>query len=81
MEEWISTKVYIYIKTRLKELHLLGISHNNIMPDNIHVSVSGKISLTDFGLSDCANNEDHKMNDFKCIDDILGINDYGHKRK
>lgn len=49
--EWNSNKVYIGIKQRLKELHLLGIAHNYVA--NIHVSVSGKISLIDFGLPVC----------------------------
>ena len=61
------------IKSRLEELHLLGISHNDVRPANIHVSVSGKISLIDFGLSDCSNNEEHKKNDFETLDYILGV--------
>ena len=40
---------------------------------NIHVSVSGKISLIDFGLSDCSNNEEHKENDFETLEYILRI--------
>ena len=31
------------------------------------VSVSGKISLIDFGLSDCTNNEERKRKDFKSL--------------
>ena len=52
-ENWDKKKVHRIIKSRLEELHLLGISHNDVRLANIHVSVSGKISLIDFGLSDC----------------------------
>ena len=53
IEEWNMGNVYEVIKVRLQELHLVGISHNDVRLANIHVSVSGKISLIDFGLSDC----------------------------
>ncbi|MDN6749727.1 MAG: DUF3698 domain-containing protein [Staphylococcus equorum] len=72
-EEWDKKKVYEVIKSRLEELHLLGISHNDVREANIHVSVSGKISLIDFGLSDCTNNEKHKKNDFESLDEIIEI--------
>lgn len=55
---------------------MIGISHNDIRLANIHVFVSGKISLINFGLSDCTNNEDHKKNDFETLDYILGVNGY-----
>lgn len=64
-----------YQKLRLEELHLLGISHNDIRLCNIHVSESGKFSLINFELSDGSDNEKHKKRDFECLDDILGIND------
>lgn len=48
-KEWDKKKVYEVIKSRLEEHHLLGISHNDVREANIHVSVSGKISLIDFG--------------------------------
>lgn len=51
IDEWDRNKVYIGIKQRLKELHLMGIAHKYVA--NIHVSVSGKISLIDFGLPVC----------------------------
>ena len=73
-EKWNNKEVYKVIKSRLEELHLIGISHNDIRPANIHVSVSGKISLIDFGLSDCTNNEEHKKNDFETLDYILRAN-------
>ncbi|KAK6456980.1 uncharacterized protein RJT20DRAFT_134278 [Scheffersomyces xylosifermentans] len=41
-QEWDKYKVYSVIKDRLKEIHSLGISHNDIRIPNIHVSVSGK---------------------------------------
>jgi tRNA A-37 threonylcarbamoyl transferase component Bud32 len=72
-EKWDNRKVRAIIKSSLEELHLLGISHNDVRPANIHVSVSGKISLIDFGLSDCTNNEEHKKNDFETLDSILGV--------
>ena len=72
-EKWNNKKVYSVIKSRLEELHLIGISHNDVRLANIHVSVSGKISLIDFGLSDCSNNEEHKENDFETLEYILRI--------
>lgn len=74
-EKWDNRKIHIIIKSRLEELHLFGISHYDVRPANIHVSVSGKISLIDFGLSDCTNNEEHKKNGD--LDSILGV--YGSK--
>ncbi|CUM48166.1 unnamed protein product [Debaryomyces fabryi] len=44
-EKWNNKTVYRVIKSRLKELHLIGISHNDVRLANIYVSVSGKISL------------------------------------
>lgn len=74
MKEWDKHKVHKIIKSRLEELHLLGISHNDVRLANIHVSVSGKVSLIDFGLSDCTNNGEHKKNDLENLDFILGLN-------
>ena len=73
-EKWNNKEVYRVIKSRLKELYLIGISHNDVRPANIHVSVSGKISLIDFGLSDSTNNEEHKKNDLDTLDYILRAN-------
>ena len=72
IEEWNMGNVYEVIKVRLQELHLVGISHNDVRLANIHVSVSGKISLIDFGLSDCTNNEERKRKDFKSLYRIFG---------
>lgn len=72
-EKWDKKKVHTIIKSRLEELHLLGISHNDVRLENIHVSELGKISLIDFGLSDCSNNEKRKKTDFENLDHILGI--------
>ncbi|KAK6453598.1 uncharacterized protein RJT20DRAFT_137611 [Scheffersomyces xylosifermentans] len=66
-------KVGRVIRSGLKELHSLGISHNDMRIPNIHVSRSEKISLIDFGLSDSSNSESHKKRDFEILDDILGI--------
>ena len=80
-EKWNNKEVYEVIKSRLEELHLIGISHNDIRLANIHVSVSGKISLIDFGLSDYTNNEEHKKNDFETLDYILRANDSNENYK
>lgn len=69
--------MYKVINSRLEELNLIGISHNDLRAAIIHVSFSGGISLIDFGLSDCTNNEELK-NNFKTPDYILrahGSND------
>ncbi|CAR65727.1 DEHA2D19404p [Debaryomyces hansenii CBS767] len=73
-EKWNNKEVYKVIKSRLEELHSIGISHNDVRLANIHVSVSGKISLIDFGLSDYTNNEEHKKNDFETLEYILRAN-------
>ena len=70
-EKWNKKEVHRVIKSRLKELHLIGISHNDVRPANIHVSDSGTIYLIDFGLSDSTNNEEHKKNDLDTLDYIL----------
>lgn len=49
MAEWDLNKVYEIIKLKLKEIHLLGIAHNDAQLANNAVSVSGKISLIYFG--------------------------------
>lgn len=72
-ENWDKDKVYKVIKSRVKELHSLGITHNDIRIPNIHVSVSGKISLIDFGLSDANNNESRKKRDLEFLDQIFEI--------
>lgn len=37
IDEWNMDSVYEFIKARLNELHLLGISHNDVRQANIHV--------------------------------------------
>ncbi|KAK6454132.1 uncharacterized protein RJT20DRAFT_99359, partial [Scheffersomyces xylosifermentans] len=71
--QWDKRKVRQVIRSRLKELHSLGISHNDIRIPKIYVSVSGKIWLIDFGLSDSSNNKSHMSKDFEYLDEILGI--------
>ncbi|CUM68572.1 uncharacterized protein PRCAT00006299001 [Priceomyces carsonii] len=73
IEDWDMDIVFKVIKSRLEELHLLGISHNDVRPANIHVSLSGEISLIDFGLSDCTNNEELKKNDLISLHYIFGL--------
>lgn len=63
-EEWGMNNVYQVIRVSLQELHLLRISYNDLRLANIHASVSRKISLIYFGLSDCTNNEERKKDDF-----------------
>ncbi|CUM67580.1 uncharacterized protein PRCAT00005280001 [Priceomyces carsonii] len=71
MSKWDYKKVYGVIKSRLEEIHLLGICHNDVRAANIHVSVSGKISLIDFGLSVFPCKEKCKRRDFEALDDIF----------
>ena len=68
MSEWDHDKVYDVIKLRLKELHHLGISHNDVRPANIVVAETGKISLIDFGLSTYPSCEKRKKSDFAALD-------------
>jgi predicted unusual protein kinase regulating ubiquinone biosynthesis (AarF/ABC1/UbiB family) len=58
------------IKSKLKELHLLEISHNDVRRANIHVSVPGKISFIGFELSGCTMKK-VKKNDFESLDTIV----------
>lgn len=37
IDEWNMDSVYEFIKARLNELHLLGISHNDVRQANINV--------------------------------------------
>lgn len=53
--------------------HLLRILHNNVRLPKIHVSVTGKISLIDFGVIDYTNNENREKNDSEALDHILGF--------
>lgn len=69
--EWKEEKVYEGVKLRLKELHQLGICHNDVRMGNIHVSESGKILLANFGLSQYPANEKSKMNDFDFLNSIF----------
>lgn len=72
-DQWDKYKVYQIIKSRIKELHSLGISHNDIRVPNIHVSFSGKVSLIDFGLSDIENNQERKKRDLENLDEIFEV--------
>lgn len=62
-EAWNRDKVYNVIKSRLDEIHLLEISHNDVTETNIQVSESGIVSLIDFGLSEYPRSEEHISND------------------
>ena len=59
IDEW-DEKVYYGIKSRLGEIHQMGISHNDVRSDNIYVSVTGKATLIDFGLSIYPCSEENK---------------------
>ncbi|CUM52899.1 unnamed protein product [Debaryomyces tyrocola] len=72
-EKWDEKKIYKVIRLRLKELHLLRISHNDIRRSNIHVSESGKITLIDFGLSKFPCSEAGKQDDLESLDSIFGV--------
>ena len=71
MDEWDYDEVYEVIKERLKDLHMLGIAHNDVRLGNIHVSISGRISLIDFGLSVFPSSEELKQDDFISLDHIF----------
>ncbi|CUM48469.1 uncharacterized protein AC631_01088 [Debaryomyces fabryi] len=71
MEKWDYDRVYEVIQERLKELHLMGIAHNDVRLGNIHVSISGRISLIDFGLSTCPSTEKLKQDDLIALDHIF----------
>ncbi|CUM49787.1 unnamed protein product [Debaryomyces tyrocola] len=75
--EWDKYRVHKAVKERLAELHLLGISHNDIRVDNIHVSISGRITLIDFGLAVHPSSEERKKRDFEALDELLPITGYG----
>ena len=77
MFEWDYDQVYDAIKLRLKELHHLGISHNDVRPANIVVSETGKISLIDFGLSTYPTSEKRKKRDFEALDQSFRRGSYG----
>ncbi|CUM55537.1 unnamed protein product [Debaryomyces tyrocola] len=73
-EQWDERKIYEVIRLRLKELHLLRISHNDIQRSNIHVSESGKITLIDFGLSKFPCSEASKQDDLESLENIFEVN-------
>lgn len=75
--EWDKFRVHKLVKERLAEIHLLGISHNDIRLDNIHVSISGRITLIDFGLAVYPGSEEQKKRDFEAIDELVPITGYG----
>lgn len=77
IEELNMDNVYGIIKARLRELHLLGISHNDVRLDNIHVSILGRITLIDFGLAVYPSNEERKKRDLETLDEIIPI--AGHR--
>ena len=72
-EKWDENKVYEVIGLRLKELHLLGISHTDVRRSNIHISESGKVTLIDFGLSKYPCSEASKQGDLESLDSIFGV--------
>ncbi|MDN5664434.1 MAG: DUF3698 domain-containing protein, partial [Staphylococcus equorum] len=75
--EWDKYMVHKVIKERLTELHLLGISHNDVRLDNIHVSILGRITLIDFGLAVYPSSEERKKRDFEALDELLPVTSYG----
>ena len=75
--EWDKSNVHKVVKERLAELHLLGISHNDIRLDNIHVSVSGEVTLIDFGLAFYPSSEEQKKRDYEALDELFPITGYG----
>ena len=79
--EWDKFRVHKVVKERLVELHLLGISHNDIRLDNIHVSVSGRITLIDFGLAVHPSSEERKRRDFETLDELFQVTGYGISRQ
>ena len=70
IDEW-DEKVYYSIKSRLDEIHLMGISHNDIRSDNIHVSVTGNTTLIDFGLAIYPCSEENKRCDIEALDRLF----------
>ena len=76
--EWDKFRVHKVVKERLTELHLLGISHNDIRLDNIHVSISGRITLIDFGLAIYPSSEERKRRDIEALNEIIPIVGHGN---
>ena len=70
IDEW-DEKVYYSIKSRLGEIHLMGISHNDMRSDNIHVSVTGNTTLIDFGLAIYPCSEENKRCDIEALDRLF----------
>ena len=75
--EWDKFRVHKVVKERLAEIHLLGISHNDIRLDNIHVSISGRVTLIDFGLAFYPSSAEQKKRDFEALDELVPIIGYG----
>lgn len=78
-DQWDYDEVYEVIKERLKDLHLLKNAHNDVRLANIHVSLSGKISLINFGLSVCPSSEELRQEDFEALGHIFGKINYKDK--
>ncbi|CUM63839.1 uncharacterized protein PRCAT00001424001 [Priceomyces carsonii] len=81
MSKWEYNKVHETIKLRLEEIHLLGICHDDVRAAIIHVSVTGKVSLIDFGLSIYPCSEEDKKFDFKVLDDIFRVYSHGNQEE
>lgn len=75
--EWNKCKVHEVVMERLAEIHLLGISHNDIRLDNIQVSISGRVTLIDFGFAFYPSSEEQKKRDFEALDELVPITGYG----
>lgn len=76
VDRWEMEKVYKVIKSRLEELHSLGITHNHVKLDHIHVSVSGRITLVGLGCSGFEADDEHKSRDFESLDNIFQMGKY-----
>lgn len=69
--DWDHDKVYHSVRARLQEIHQLRISHNDIRIDNIHVSLTGRTTLIDFGLAIYPCNEENKTQDVESLNRLF----------